>query len=344
MHKILLPLALEYHLKSRPLEVSNTACQWAKTYRQLDKRFKTKDVRAVAGENAKMKKTLIQAYQSHTGSEKPPAECVSADPISYAKIKFAIQQLNIKRKESLLLLFEYIRDQGWTGGSAVGSTDHEMNNNGAGFTHALFLFRKELEDAGQLESHREALKYYSDFSEMYQTVYEYQGTTADRMRTILLYRLMVILMMPEEQVSATPGLRVKAKIRDMDNWKRWFNNVLTVNKGLAGVIKPDFTSFHHHTFYGSAYGPSALHVAALVDYLTEGTSFGSLTAARENLKKALDVLKVVSVKYSTPNSIGGRFPGYSRGSLAKTAPAFAYLAASAPVMKVIFLILHWASM
>ena len=340
MHKVLLPLALEYHLKSRSLEVSNTACQWSKTYGASDCQLSEANVKTVVGADTQMKEAFNQAYQSHTGSEDPPADCVGADRHSYSKIKHAIGQLNTKRKENILLLFRYLKDQGWAQRNAVGSTSHEMNRSGAGFAHAVFLFYKELEVAGQLEAHLKALKYYSDFSESYQTVFEFQGTTADQMRTILLYRLMAVLMMSEEASSVTPRPKSQAKIHDMESWRRWYNNI-SINKGLAGVIKPDYTSFHHHTFYGVTYGPHALHKAALVHYLVNGTSFGNLSNSldhdgRENVKKALEVYKVVSVKYSTPNSIAGRFPNYTNGVVGWTVPEFANLAASAPMMLVIY--------
>jgi hypothetical protein len=334
--KALLPLALEYHLKSRPLEVSNTVCQWAKKY-TASATPEDGDVKAVASQDSAMIQTFNQEYRNHVADngQQPPDACVGADATSYSKVKHAITQINNKRKENLLLLFEYLKDQGWVKGSAAGSTSHEMNQSGAGFANAVFLFRKELEAAGQLESHIDTLKWYTDFNEIYQhPTYEYHGTTADRMRTILLFRLMAVLMMPEEAGSETTKPKAEAKVRDMENWRRWYNNILTVNKGVAGLIKPDYTGFHHHGYYGPAYVPHALHVAGISHYLIKGTSFSSDAqsdiAARENLKKALDVLKVVSVKYSTPNSISGRFPGYSRGILAATVAPFAYLAVSSP--------------
>ena len=41
-------------------------------------------------------------------------------------------------------------------------------------------------------------------------------------------------------------------------------------------------------------------------------------------------MRIVSVKYSSPNSVSGRFPGYSRVILSKNFPAYAYAAATAP--------------
>jgi hypothetical protein len=43
-------------------------------------------------------------------------------------------------------------------------------------------------------------------------------------------------------------------------------------------------------------------------------------------------MRIVSVKYSSPNSVSGRFPGFSRAILAKSFPAYAYAAATAPVL------------
>ena len=49
----------------------------------------------------------------------------------------------------------------------------------------------------------------------------------------------------------------------------------------------------------------------------------------QNIKKGLEIMRVVSVKYSSPNSVGGRFPGFTRPILAKNFPGFAYYAVTA---------------
>ena len=216
--KALLPLALEYHLKSRPLEVSNTACQWAKKYTG-SATPEDGDVKAVAGQDSEMIQAFNQEYMNHIAeSEQAPPACEGANVTSYSKVTHAVTQINNKRKENLLLLFEYLKDQGWVKGSAAGTTNHEMNRSGAGFANAVFLFRKELEAAGQLESHIGTLKWYTDFNEVYQhPTYEYHGTTADRMRTISLFRLMAVLMMPEETGSGNMKPKAQAKVRDMEN-------------------------------------------------------------------------------------------------------------------------------
>ena len=133
---------------------------------------------------------------------------------------------------------------------------------------------------------------------------------------------MAALMMPDSD-----NTEKKAKVRAMENWKRWYDNSLSINTGMGGVIKPDFTGYHHNGFYAQAYIPHALHAAAIARFMIEGTVFAtSSDTSKTNLKKALEVLKIVSVKYSTPNSVSGRFPGYSRAVLATTLPAYAYFA------------------
>lgn len=76
------------------------------------------------------------------------------------------------------------------------------------------------------------------------------------MIALMLCRMMIVLVM-----SSDTDEEKKAKLRDMDALVRWMNNAISENEGLAGVIKPDFTGFHHKGFYGSAYVPQALHDA-----------------------------------------------------------------------------------
>ena len=77
---------------------------------------------------------------------------------------------------------------GFTEGSAIGSLDHEMNNAGAGFMNAVYVLRQVLQDAGKKSHYVATMKWYNDFGEVYQNPFEYAGTTADRLRTISLWR------------------------------------------------------------------------------------------------------------------------------------------------------------
>ena len=77
---------------------------------------------------------------------------------------------------------------GFTEGSAIGTLHHEMNHAGAGFMNAVYVLRQMLQDAVKQASYVATMKWYTDFGEIYQNPFEYTGTTADRMRTISLWR------------------------------------------------------------------------------------------------------------------------------------------------------------
>lgn len=153
--------------------------------------------------------------------------------------------------------------------------------------------------------------------------FEFDGTNADGMITIMLFRLIIVLVMPtgsEEEI--------KARQRDMDAYKRWIDNALKINKAFGGVVKPDYTGFHHMAFYGSAYILHALHTASQLQYLLDGTDFALSVSSKGNLRESLKTLRVTAVKYSTPSSVGGRFPEYSKAVLVKILPAYAYISVS----------------
>ena len=63
-----------------------------------------------------------------------------------------------------------------------------MNNAGAGYMNSVYLLKQVLQDAGKKENYVATMKWYSDFGEVYQGPFEYAGTTADRMRTISIFR------------------------------------------------------------------------------------------------------------------------------------------------------------
>ena len=63
-----------------------------------------------------------------------------------------------------------------------------MNTVGAGFMNAAFLLRKDIHTDGKLQEYIDTMKWYNEFGEIYQNSFEYVGTTADRMRSISLFR------------------------------------------------------------------------------------------------------------------------------------------------------------
>ncbi|KAL9985181.1 hypothetical protein ACROYT_G007551 [Oculina patagonica] len=315
--KVLLPLALEYYIRSRTNEVTNTATTQLAELNSGNRRRIRKAKIAIAGRDSNMQ-TLFASYL-------PPAR-----PLTVNQVKAAINTLNLVRLNKINDLLDFVKQQGFAEGSGVGSLDHEMNKDGAGFMHTLFL----LSDSLSLPANKSRLldlistaKWYNDFGEIYQSpAFEFKGTTADRMITLMLYRLIIVLVMPSDNDDEK-----KAKLRDMEALKRWMENAVSVNEGLGGVIKPDFTGFHHKGFYAYAYVPQALHTAAFVQYLLGGTSFALSSSSTNNIRRGMETLRLVAVKYSTPTSVNGRYPDYFDKKLIKTLLAgYAYISVSHP--------------
>ena len=254
MIKILLPLALEYHLSSRPNEITDVATVQQSELNNAGRR-KTRAIETIAGKNANMK----EIFES---------ELHNSSALTVNEITAAIRGLNDERLIRINNLLDFVKDQGFTDGSGLGSLHHEMNLDGAGFMHSLFLLSESLSRSTLMDLINTA-KWFTDFGEIYQTpTFEFKGTTADRIITLMLSRLTIVLVMPTDTEDA-----IKDKIRDMDALSRWQNNALSINEGLGGLIKPDYLVYHHKSFYGSAYGPPALQNAALVQYLLGGTVF-----------------------------------------------------------------------
>ena len=318
MTKILLPLALEYYLKSRTNEIADAARTQLPELNSGSLVRQNNAYKVIAGGNRNMQRTIKNYLPS------------SSAPFTTTNVETAINRLNVERLNKINNLLDFAKEQGFADGSGLGSLNHEMNMDGAGFMHTLFLISDSLNKPSNKSRFLDLIntaKWYNDFREIYQSpAFEIKGTTADRMITLMLFRLMIVLVMPSDTDD-----EVKAKLRDMEALVRWMNNALAVNEGLGGVMKPDYTGHHHKAFYGSAYVPQALHNAALVQYLLGGTEFSLSTTSVNNIRRGLETLRLIAVKYSTPNSVNGRFPNYTNKLILKAVlPGYAYISVSHP--------------
>jgi len=317
MTRVLQPLAIELHLRSRSDEMTKTV---------------TKETpRLNSPHTSVVKQSLLRICGIHQARQDEFYNHLKTQGAPYTedKVRRSLEYINQARLQRIFNVLDYLEDQGWVDGSAIGSLYMEMLRSGAGFIHSLFLLKDTLDKNAAYKNRLVNLvrtaKWYNDFGEVYQKSFEYDGTTADKMITIMLFRLLIVLAMPsgteEEQ---------KAKQRDMEALQRWIENALTINKALGGVIKPDYTGFHHMAFYASAYIPDGLHTAAHVQYLLEGTDFALSDTAKRNIREGLKILRMTAVKYSTPSSVGGRFPDFSNAVLSRDLPSYAYISVSHP--------------
>ena len=316
MEKYLLPLALEYNLRSRANEVTDVATEQRPELNSGNAGRRRNAINTIAGKNTNMK-ALFSSYL-------PSGSTLTVD-----QVKSAIETLNLDRLSRINSLLDFVKDQGFADGSGLGSLDHEMNLDGAGFMHSLFLLSDSLSQSSnksRLVDLINTAKWYNDFGEIYQSpTFEFKGTTADRMITLMLFRAIIVLVMPSDNDD-----EIKAKIRDMEALVRWMNNALSANEGLGGLVKPDYLGYHHKSFYGSAYVPPAFHNAALVQYLLGGTEFALSSTSVNNIRKGLETLRFMAVKYSTPSSVSGRYPEYDNKAIIKNLPGFAYISVSYP--------------
>ena len=318
MAQIMLPLAVEYYLRSRKAEMDKIVEKETTNQALLstDPAKVEESVKRIAGSHKAIRDEFYSFLQNQ-----------QKVPYDKTKVRRSLEYLNKARLQRIINLLDYVEDQGWADGSALGSLTAEMNRNGAAYMHTILLLKDSLHkhstNKSRLLNLIKTAKWYNDFGEVYQKKFEFGGTTADRMITIMLFRLIIVLVMP-----TSSDAEIKARQRDMDACKKWMDNALKINKAFGGVVKPDYTGYHHKAFYGSAYIPQALHTASQLQYLLEGTDFALSDSSKRNLRESLKTLRVIAVKYSTPSSVGGRFPQYSKAVLLKTIPAYAYISVS----------------
>ena len=137
--KILLPLALEYHLRSRAAEITDAATTQLPAFNSGESnRIQAAQI-SIAGQNRNMR-DLFASY-------------LPSPPMTVNQVKSAINILNLVRLSKINSILNFVKQQGFADGSGVGSLDHEMNLDGAGFMHSLFL----ISDSLSLPSNRSRL-------------------------------------------------------------------------------------------------------------------------------------------------------------------------------------------
>ena len=222
---------------------------------------------------------------------------------------------NADRLQDILDLFDFVHDQGWADGSANESLDHEQNRAGT-YMHAVFMMRKELAETGRLARELATMQWSIDMGEIYGEP-EKVGTTADRMRSHLLYRLLAVLMMQDD----------REKLRAMRGLVRWLDNAFLTVPGWAGTFKPDGLGFHHKGIYAGAYSSPAYYGAAQLYHMLHDTPFALSEISRENIRQALLTYRAIANTYEVPTGINGRMP-FDHFDLANILAAYAFMALS----------------
>ncbi|MGN0036827.1 MAG: chondroitinase family polysaccharide lyase [Bacteroidaceae bacterium] len=217
-------------------------------------------------------------------------------------------------RDKALELLRWYADQGWADGSALGTLRFEMLRS-AGFYHAAFLLRHEMDD--DLYAHLSAAcRWYTRFGDAYQTP-DVPGELADYVRALAVPKLFYALSLTDG------GQRTTA----LNAFRTYMDNALSHAPGYLGSLKPDGSGYHHRGAYYSAYYPQVLYVGCFLYYILRDTPFALSEASYQNLKQALLSFRFLCADYNIPAGTAGRFP-HQTEMLYKLAPAFAYLALS----------------
>lgn len=212
--------------------------------------------------------------------------------------------------QMFLTLTNYMLDQGWSYGSALG-TIHHLGYSMRNFYPAFLLMKPQLYTAGLGAEIQKAMEWFCIAAEV-KLLPTVPGIDIDIFNTNLLARLASILMLPDSG----------EKITYMHSFVRWLNNGFAPAPGLTATFKID-GSVHHHCNNYPAYARDGIRGATEGVYLLSGTDFSVSQVAHEQLKKALLTMRFYCNLQNWPISMSGRHP---KGNESLTPSQYARLA------------------
>jgi chondroitin-sulfate-ABC endolyase/exolyase len=204
---------------------------------------------------------------------------------------------------------DWIYDQGYAEGSGLGTGMTQLKS--CGFPFAFFLVHKYITDDVKYERYMNAIRW------LVLDTYPNPGASADEIRGATVSKLIYALCMKDP---------VK-RVAELRAFKKYLENAAAISPGYFGLIKPDYSVYHHNMGYYSEYGDDAIHQVAMVMYFLSETNFALSDASYNNIKKATLNFADISSDYIVPASISGRFPGNSK-TVADLLQAVAYVGLS----------------
>ncbi|MFA8450385.1 MAG: polysaccharide lyase family 8 super-sandwich domain-containing protein [Bacteroidales bacterium] len=216
--------------------------------------------------------------------------------------------------DSIVMLFDYFNAKGWGGDVSryvvrdstnfsrngflpLGGT---MGNNFGGYAISVLRFKEVLKARGIFEREMETLNYATYYlnSSSYHKGYDFPGFNADGIRSFICNRLWYLLAL-DDLTSFDKELK----------FLKWFlEKGLTIAPGLADMIKPDHSGFHHKHIYMNAYTPGANMGATIAAWMLYDSPYAIDPSKVDNLIKAILTQRLFAQKYDVSPSVGGRFP------------------------------------
>lgn len=230
--------------------------------------------------------------------------------VTYQKIENLSEKNEIGAMYSNLM--EYMLDQGFFAGSAMG-TLHHLGYSMRLYYPAAFLMKEKLKIDGLSNDVQQAMEWFSGTGEVKEKPLQL-GMDVDAFNTTLVGRLASILMLENSLY----------KLQYLSAFKRWVDNGFEISDGTLGTFKIDGTMFHHRHNY-PAYAVGGLEGAVNSVWLFHNTSFALNIKSKETLKNALLSMRFYCNLTNWPLSLSGRHPD----GLGKLIPShFAKLALS----------------
>jgi chondroitin-sulfate-ABC endolyase/exolyase len=208
---------------------------------------------------------------------------------------------------------DWMYDQGYAEGSGLGTGLTQLRC--SGFPFAFFLIHKYITDDVQYERYMKAIRW------IVADTYANPGASADEIRGSTLSKLIYALCIKDP---------VK-RVAELQSFKKHLENAVAIAPGYFGLVKPDYSVYHHNMGYYSEYGDDAIHQSAMVMYFLRETKYALSPTTYTNIKKATLNIAEVSSNYIVPASVSGRFPGNGK-NVTDLLQAIAYIGLSSTTL------------
>lgn len=216
-------------------------------------------------------------------------------------------------------LYNYMNARGFKNGCNLPNCGGGIYLRLTGLFYSSMLMKDEMSDMG-IEVYIYPLldwatQWVNSNDPEYSAETDISGGRADALRTMFNNRLMFALTLPDSD------LRREELVGYM---KKVFDSHMRISPAWDGMMKADFSAYHHRGIFGNAYVTEALHVVSQVAMLLNETRYALNESTISNIREGLLAYRSFCQKYDIPRGISGRFPGKLE-SLSSNVPAYAYM-------------------
>ena len=223
-----------------------------------------------------------------------------------------IKNGNKESLERIKYIYDWFNDQGWADGSSMGSVALEKLRS-TGYFYSYYLVQNNLPEE-MLARQRDAMNWFAMFGNCY-VLNERNGANSDDLRSLTDAKLIYALSIGDP----------KQKRLALTAFKRYMDKAVGIACGTEGMIKDDYSGYHHCTAYNNAYYPHALYACAKIAWLLSETPYALSDESVSNIKNALKTYHFLCAGLEIPAGTIGRFH-QSQKCLHKFLPAYAYMA------------------